>query len=173
MKKSLVLAVKFMVTVVVALGLISVTNATTVSADVIVQKIAQVKTLGGVNVSQAQIGVFEAKELIAQDGSLLIIDVRPPAEFSRGHITGAVNVSPELIEKTIAKIVKKTNTPIVVYCCNKGLRSTKAKNTLRRLGYKDVSKLEGGWDAWTRYDQKFDHESLRKMWERVHEYDQK
>jgi phage shock protein E len=70
----------------------------------------------------------------------LIIDVRTDAEWNSGHIEGAVLIPYEQIGEKIAAIAKDKSQRIYVYC-RTGRRSQIAKETLDRLGYKDVINL--------------------------------
>ena len=68
----------------------------------------------------------------------LIIDVRTPEEFASGHIDGAINIPYDQIDAnqpTLKKTKKDEN--ILVYC-RSGRRSETAKETLIKLGYKNV-----------------------------------
>jgi rhodanese-related sulfurtransferase len=77
----------------------------------------------------------------------VVLDVRSPEEFAKGHITGAINLnihSPDFAAKA-AQFDKKK--PILVNC-HVGSRGAIAAAELRRLGFKSVFNLEGGIDAW-------------------------
>lgn len=68
----------------------------------------------------------------------LIIDVREPAEYTTGHVDGAINLPPQkLIDGAeIKKFPKETK--IIVYC-RSGNRSEVAKNILNSMGYSNVT----------------------------------
>ena len=70
----------------------------------------------------------------------LIIDVRTEQEWNSGHIEGAVLIPYEQIGKSIGTVAKEKSQRIYVYC-RTGRRSTVAKGTLDKLGYKDVVNL--------------------------------
>lgn len=73
----------------------------------------------------------------------VIIDVRTPAEFSAGHIKGAINIPVDKIGTQIEKI-KKYNKPIIT-CCRSGARSGMAASTLKSKG---IEAYNGGpWDS--------------------------
>ena len=76
---------------------------------------------------------------------LTIIDVRPAADFGRGHIQGAANV-PGSAVRTAAIA---GGGPIVVYC-DDGVcaLTTGAARALSARGYSSVFILEGGFSQW-------------------------
>ena len=73
------------------------------------------------------------------------VDVRTAAEFSSGHIPGALNVPVGEIEAAAAGWDKTE--PIALYCAT-GSRSADAAAALRALGFESVYDLSGGIMAW-------------------------
>ena len=68
----------------------------------------------------------------------VIIDVREPYEYSRGHVVGALNLPPsELLAgaKQLQDVPKDTE--LVLYCIS-GSRSNISKNVLESMGYTNV-----------------------------------
>ncbi|MDD5543345.1 MAG: rhodanese-like domain-containing protein [Acidobacteriia bacterium] len=71
---------------------------------------------------------------INQGQKVLILDVRVPAEYARGHVPDALNIPLENFEKEfLALHVPKTTTVVTV--CDKGGRSSHAVVLLQKLGY--------------------------------------
>ncbi len=68
-----------------------------------------------------------------------ILDVRPVADYVRGHFRGAVNIPIEEMEKDFAKIPK--DSPVFVSCAS-GAKSQKTFDILARKGYSNVSYLD-------------------------------
>lgn len=94
------------------------------------------------------INAIKFKELTAQSG-VIIIDVRTPQEFSRGHIKGStlINIAdPEF--PTRINLVQKDKT-ILLYCLT-GSRSYAAANYMSSLGFKSIYNLQHGTMDWTR-----------------------
>jgi phage shock protein E len=75
-----------------------------------------------------------------------VIDVRTQEEWNSGHIEGAILIPYEQIGKTIGTVIKEKTQRIYVYC-RSGRRSAIAKDTLNKLGYKDVINLGSLEDA--------------------------
>lgn len=81
-----------------------------------------------------------------QDGSVTVLDVRPPDEFAVGHVPGAVNVPLEMLEQQL-KVLDPAQ-EVVAYCrgtyC---VLSFEAVAALRERGY-TVHRLEEGFPEW-------------------------
>ena len=76
----------------------------------------------------------------------LIIDVRTEAEWNRGHLKGAILIPYDHIGEKIQPAVKDKSQRIYLYC-RTGRRSQIAKETLNKMGYKDVVNLGSLQDA--------------------------
>lgn len=76
----------------------------------------------------------------ATDG--IWIDVRTVAEYNQGHKENAVNIPHTQIGWKIESITKDKDARIHLYCAA-GVRAGKAKYTLEKMGYKNVTN-EGG-----------------------------
>ena len=71
----------------------------------------------------------------------IVIDVRRPDEFSKGHAEGSINVPLQEMEQRLEEIKKITH-PIVVVCGG-GSRHVKAFELLKNHGIE--SEKGGGW----------------------------
>ena len=77
---------------------------------------------------------------VLDDNNYIVVDVRTASEYSESHVKGSINIPYDEIDETTD--LDKTKT-IIVYC-KSGVRSNKAYNTLKNLGY-DVVDL-GAYD---------------------------
>ncbi len=81
-----------------------------------------------------------------KNDTVIIIDVRPAAEFVAGHLPGAINVPTEELQRRLSKLPR--NHDIIAYCrgayC---LMSYEAVETLRRRGFKAM-RLQDGYPEW-------------------------
>lgn len=88
----------------------------------------------------------QAAELIAS-GSVEIVDVRENAEWARGHIAGARQI-------TLAELrdARKTAIPTdgILFVCAGGVRSQTAARIANELGHKRVFSLVGGTQSWVK-----------------------
>ena len=87
----------------------------------------------------------------------LILDVREPGEYEAAHIPGAVHIprgllefqaDPSLPAAAQSPVASNPDQRIVVHCA-KGARSLLAAESLKKLGYSNVSSMSGGFDDWT------------------------
>lgn len=84
----------------------------------------------------------EAKEVFAEPGDYIILDVRRADEFAAGHIPGAVNVANEDIVSTKPAELPDTDRMIYVYC-RSGRRSKEAASKLAAMGYTNIVEFGG------------------------------
>lgn len=84
------------------------------------------------------------------EAGALIIDVRTPAEFNRGHIPKSRNIPLDKFEKHIPELKKKGRE--VILCCATGMRSGMATSILSREGVTAMN--AGGWQKLLRTMQK-------------------
>ena len=73
---------------------------------------------------------------------LTIVDVRTPAEFTAGHIQGAINVPNETIGSSAPSALADLDATILVYC-RSGSRSAQAAKKLLAIGYSNVIDFGG------------------------------
>ena len=73
------------------------------------------------------------------------LDVRRPAEWSDGHIAGAIHFP---LNRLLASVDELDRSRTVGVYCKSGYRSSIATSLLLRTGFKDVVNLTGGFDAW-------------------------
>ena len=104
-----------------------------------------------VNQQITNINTTELEQLIAQDSSLVVIDVRQESEvIARG---GMIEAHREIIlprgwlEFRMPNEVANKDTPIVVYC-GINQRSPLAAKTLEQMGYTNVKNYADGFFAW-------------------------
>lgn len=108
--------------------------------------------LGALTVLQAQVlqhvDAKKFKELIASE-SAIILDVRTPQEYSRGHIAGstAINIADQDFVSKI-NLLQKDKT-ILIYCLT-GSRSYSAANYMNRIGFRKIYNLQQGIIDWSR-----------------------
>ncbi|MCF7732844.1 MAG: rhodanese-like domain-containing protein [Akkermansiaceae bacterium] len=87
---------------------------------------------------RGQVPGDDARRLLAEGA--VVIDVRSKAEFSSGHIEGAINLPLEVVAEKIATVAPDPDAPVFLHCMS-GTRSAMAARKLRALGYKQVFNL--------------------------------
>jgi rhodanese-related sulfurtransferase len=96
---------------------------------------------GGKRLSSA-----EAVRLI-NDRDALVVDLRPAADFRKGHLLNAVNLPNTKLGERSSELGKDKERPLIL-CCASGATSVEAAKTLRQLGFSEVYPLRGGLQAW-------------------------
>ena len=87
---------------------------------------------------------FEVLEDARSDGSGIVLDIRTPGEFQRGHAPGALNI--DFYEADFADELDKLDKSESYFIyCNSGNRSGRSLATFRELGFESVYDLAGGW----------------------------
>ena len=88
----------------------------------------------------------EAQVLMQREQNYLILDVRSPEEFAKGHIPNAINIPMDSIGESPPQELPDRNQMIFVYCV-KGVRSMNVANRLAHMGYKNIVEM-GGIQDW-------------------------
>lgn len=92
-----------------------------------------------------------AELLAAKDAAKrpLIVDIRTKAEFDGGHLKDAKNIDffADDFEAQLAKLDK--NKPYILHCQSGG-RSKRSLDQWKKLGFKKVYHLDGGFLGWKR-----------------------
>lgn len=88
----------------------------------------------------------EAINLINRSHAI-VLDVRNDAEFANGHIVDAKHIPVDKLAERLNELTKYKDKPILVNC-QRGMRSAKACDILRKAEFTQVHNLQGGLDAW-------------------------
>jgi rhodanese-related sulfurtransferase len=77
----------------------------------------------------------------------IVIDVREPNEFIKGHIENALNIPLNKLEEKLPELEKNKNHPLIVVCQTGG-RSPSACKILTKAGFNQVFNMQGGMQSW-------------------------
>ncbi|NVK21663.1 MAG: rhodanese-like domain-containing protein [Kangiellaceae bacterium] len=77
-----------------------------------------------------------------------VIDLRAIADFNKGHIPGSQNIPFTKLKDSIKDLEKFKQSPMIMVC-NTGMQAGTAAMTLRKEGFEQVHKLQGGIQSWT------------------------
>ena len=88
----------------------------------------------------------DAVKLINNDA--LVVDIRSPDAYGRGHIVNARNIPSDELESKLPSLEKHKSKPIVAVC-DAGISSTRVVNTLRQNGFESAYGLKGGMSGWS------------------------
>lgn len=75
------------------------------------------------------------------------LDVREDHEYAQDHALGAKHLGRGILERDIETVIPNKQAEIVLYCGG-GYRSALAAESLRRMGYSNVTSMIGGIKAW-------------------------
>ena len=89
-----------------------------------------------------QITAKEARAVMNTEKEYIIIDARTQAEFSEGHIKGAMLIPEYEVSERAEKELPDKDALILVYC-RSGRRSKIAAEELVKLGYTNVKEFGG------------------------------
>jgi adenylyltransferase/sulfurtransferase len=93
-------------------------------------------------------------ELLTSDSPPLVVDVREQSEWDEGYIPGSIHVPRGFLESRIAGVARPDRE--IVLSCAAGNRSLLAGQTLREMGYANVTSLAGGFTDWKRRGNTFE-----------------
>lgn len=117
-----------------------------VSALAFVLVLLILNEMSGAVTGEKRLSPPEAVRLINDRGAL-VLDVRPPADYKRGHILNAVNVPQTKLGERLNELGKDPSRPIVVYCALGGV-AAQASHQIRKAGFREVYPLKGGLNGW-------------------------
>jgi rhodanese-related sulfurtransferase len=104
-----------------------------------------------------EVSVQDAHEGLRSGEVHMLIDVREPWEWDKGHISDAVSIPRGLLELradpespvTNPELSGDKDARLVVYCTKApSARSMLAAQTLGRMGFSNVAALRGGLEEW-------------------------
>jgi rhodanese-related sulfurtransferase len=100
--------------------------------------------------ARAEVELLTAPELADRlaSGSVVLLDVRPEAEFRAGHITGARSAPLEVLDEVVATLPRRRE--IVAYC--RGPYCVYADDAVRLLRNRGLKarRLDVGYPEWRR-----------------------
>lgn len=99
-----------------------------------------------------QIQIHDAKKKFDQK-ECTFVDIRDPGSYREAHIPGALHLHDGNVQEFIENTNKETT--LVVYCYH-GNSSLGATAFFMENGFKYVSSMSGGFEAWR---QLYDHEA--------------
>ena len=91
-----------------------------------------------------ELSVGQLKNLM-DETDIAVLDVRQPAEWADGHISGATFITGAEIPERLAEV---STTGRLAVVCGSGYRSAVISSFLRARGHKDVQTVTGGMSAW-------------------------
>jgi len=97
--------------------------------------------LGFMNRGFASLPMADAMEALADDPSVVLIDVRTPEEYRQGHIPGSASLPLNQADE-LESVVADKDAKIFAYCLS-GARSRAACRAFAAMGYRNVTDIGG------------------------------
>jgi len=114
-----------------------------VSAFVLVSGLLAFNLLQG---GKGSVDPLTATEMINHQDAV-VVDVRPVADFNKGHIINSISVPINGFSNQINSLNKHKEQPIII-SCRSGSQSQAACQQLKKAGFEKVFNLRGGILAW-------------------------
>jgi rhodanese-related sulfurtransferase len=73
-----------------------------------------------------------------------LMDVREDDEWKKAHAAEAIHLGKGILERDLEETIPDTNAEIIMYCGG-GYRSVLTADVARKMGYKNVASLTGGY----------------------------
>lgn len=86
-------------------------------------------------------------ERIKKNDNFILVDVREESEWNAGHLPNAIHIGKGVIERDVEAKIPNNEAEIVLYCGG-GFRSILAADNLKKMGYKNVISMDGGFRGW-------------------------
>jgi phage shock protein E len=88
----------------------------------------------------------KAYEMLQQDKSIKVIDVRTKEEFKDGHVKNSINIPLHTLPQKYVTTLPNKEAKVFIICYS-GSRASEATDFLKRAGYTDVHNI-GGVASW-------------------------
>ena len=86
----------------------------------------------------------QARARLRENPKAALVDVREDSEWQNGRASEAVHLGKGILERDIEKMFPDPNTELIMYCGG-GYRSVLTADIARRMGYRNVASLIGGY----------------------------
>ncbi len=98
----------------------------------------------------SNVNVGEVRDLVMHDKTVVVLDVRTPEEYARGHIEGAlnINIANSGFSDSVSNLDREKT--YIVHCAanaNNG-RAAESLGIMRNHGFEKLLNMQGGIIAW-------------------------
>ena len=91
-----------------------------------------------------EITIDEARARLAANPKAILMDVREDDEWKKAHAVEAIHLGKGILERDLEETVPDPNAEIIMYCGG-GYRSVLTADVAKKMGYKNVASLIGGY----------------------------
>lgn len=93
-----------------------------------------------------EITAEDARDQLRRNPQAVLLDVREDHEWQKGHAAEAVHLGKGILERDLENMFPDPNREIIMYCGG-GYRSVLTAVVARKMGYRRVYSLIGGYKA--------------------------
>jgi rhodanese-related sulfurtransferase len=101
--------------------------------------------------SVREISIAQARERLAADPGIVLMDVREDHEWELGHAREAVHLGKGILERDLERLFPEKSREIIMYCGG-GFRSALTAEAAQKMGYTNVFSLAGGFKGLVQAD---------------------
>lgn len=101
------------------------------------------------NATDGKISIANFKTKLANTPNAQLVDVRTPAEVSKGTLENAVNIDFRSADFDTQINTLDKSKPVFIFCQSGG-RSGKGYKKMKDLGFSEVYDMKGGYGAWSK-----------------------
>lgn len=94
-----------------------------------------------------EVTVTQVQQKFANGEQFAFVDVREDNEWVAGRIPNSIHIGRGVLERDIANNISDKSAEIILYCGG-GFRSALAAYNLQKMGYSNVSSMDGGIREW-------------------------
>jgi rhodanese-related sulfurtransferase len=94
-----------------------------------------------------EVTIDDVAARLARGEGFELVDVREDNEVAKGRIKGARHIGRGVLERDVEKAIPDPEAEIILYCGG-GFRSALAAESLKKMGYRRVASMAGGWRGW-------------------------
>lgn len=94
-----------------------------------------------------ELSTHEATILMNRDDAV-VLDIRPAAEFKKGHILGAKQIKQEQLNKGEFTALEKSKDKPIIVVCAMGMTAKRTAAQMLKAGFANVAVLKGGMNSW-------------------------
>ena len=91
-----------------------------------------------------ELSIEETRARLAQNPKAVLLDVREDNEWAQGHALQAAHLGKGVLERDIESMFPDPDTELIMYCGG-GYRSALTADVAKRMGYRNVASLIGGY----------------------------
>jgi len=115
--------------------------------DVMAHSIGFLKAVNDAKKNIRETNVDAIKARLQNGEKFYFVDVREDDEWKAGRAKGSIHIGKGVIERDIEAVIPDKSAEIVLYCGG-GFRSALAADSIQKMGYTNVSSMDGGIRTW-------------------------